>query len=151
VLLVYHAQTPAPVTNLVTLTDACVACIEQDYPSNLSEDLLLLLISSILALRESAILDAPLWPSQQNNNDLPPLPDLDSDDNFLSPVSSAPENFHQQSASAASALYASTDRLMRLTAYNDPNKPKFTLLEPATLRLSLRAWDAYSQYGLQRD
>ena len=36
---------------------------------------------------------------------------------------------------------------MRLSAFNDPNKPKFTLLEPTTLRLSLRAWDAYSQYG----
>jgi hypothetical protein len=36
---------------------------------------------------------------------------------------------------------------MRLSSHNDPNKPKFTLLEPATLRLSLRAWDAYSLYG----
>ena len=106
---------------------------------------MILLISSILSLKESAILDAPLWPSQLIN-DNSSLPELEQE-NFSSPGPSAPEIFQQQQASAACSLYSPTDRLIRLSAYNDPNKPRFTLLEPATLRLSLRAWDAYSQYG----
>ena len=68
VLLVYAAQSPVPATNLISLTDACVLCIEPHYPSDISEDMLILLISSILSLRENAILDAPIWPSQHNNN-----------------------------------------------------------------------------------
>ena len=145
VLLVYSAQSPVPVTNLVTLTDACVACIEPDYPSDISEDMLILLISSILSLRESAIIDAPIWPSQLNN-DNSSLPDLEQQD-FSSPGPSAPDFFQQQQSSAAAALYSPTDGFMRLSAHSDPNKPRFTLLEPATLRLSLRAWDNYTMYG----
>ena len=141
VLLVYSAQSPVPVTNLVTLTDACVACIEPDYPSDISEDMLILLISSILSLRESAIIDAPMWPSQLKD-DNSSLPDLEQQD-FSSPGPSAPDFFQQQQSSAATALYST----IRLSAHSDPNKPRFTLLEPATLRLSLRAWDNYTMYG----
>ena len=92
VLLVYSAQSPPPVTNLITLMDACVACIEPDFPSDISEDMLILLISNILSLRESAILDAPLWPSQHINNPS----EFESEDIVFSTVPSEPEIFQQQ-------------------------------------------------------
>ena len=144
VYLVHAAQIPFPVTHLITLTDACVLRIEANYRPDISDYMLIALISSILSLRESEILDAPLRPSQFTNNNFP-LPELESEDDFHSPVFSAPGLLPQQSESTS--LYSPTDRLMRLSAHSDPNKPRFTLLEPATLRLSLRAWDAYSLYG----
>jgi hypothetical protein len=36
VLHLYMAQTPFPVTNIITFTDACVSRIESTYPSDIS-------------------------------------------------------------------------------------------------------------------
>ena len=103
VYLVHAAQMPAPITNLITLTDACVSRIEANYRPDISEDMLIALISSILSLRESEILDAPLRPSLINNN-IFPLPDLESEEIFDSPGTSAPENFQHQQASAGEVV-----------------------------------------------